>query len=136
MPRNDAIGSKPADRSDWNSAWEVVSRLAAARKTVLQASDVPQDPPYAPAPRAGAVAVSTAPRIAVAEPDQIALAVAEIEKALAALRRAEPGLEVGLPAAPPRPRTYWSVWALIIGLLLSATVMVAGATGAILYFFG
>jgi hypothetical protein len=138
MPRNDAIGSKPPDRSDWNSAWDVVSRLAAARKSALQAGTGPQDTARTPVEHDGTSdkSAAAAPRIATAEPDQVARAVAEIEKASAALRRAEPGLEVGLPATPPRSRAHWSVWALIIGLWLSATVVVAGATGAILYFFG
>ena len=63
-------------------------------------------------------------------------AVAEIEKASAALRQAEPGLEVGVPDALPRRGRYWSIWLLIGGVWISATLVVAGATGAILYLFG
>jgi hypothetical protein len=70
------------------------------------------------------------------DPDQLARAVAEIEKASAALREAEPGLEVGLPNAPSHRRKYWSIWLLIGAVWISATLVVAGATGAILYLFG
>jgi hypothetical protein len=70
------------------------------------------------------------------DPDQLARAVAEIEKASAALREAEPGLEVGLPDAPSHRRKYWSIWLLVGAVWISATLVVAGATGAILYVFG
>src|SRR5215813_11808601 len=113
MPRNDAIGSKPAERSDWNNAWEVVSRLAAAREAAL---DEIKDERRAPA--ASPTRITNAPTVsskhsAGVDPDQLARAVAEIEQASAALRRAEPALEVGVPTAPTRSRKYWSVWILI-----------------------
>jgi hypothetical protein len=70
--------------------------------------------------------------------DQLARAVAEIEKASAMLRRSEPALEVGLPSSPIRSegRNYWSVWILIGTIWISATFVVASATGAILYLLG
>jgi hypothetical protein len=142
MPKKDAIGSRPTDRSDWNNAWEIVSRLAAAREATLQeiGQEIGQDrrrPPVADATRP--TANSASPSAKAVEPvdqDQLAHAVAEIEKASAALRLAEPGLEAGLPDAPARTRKYWSVWILVGGVWLSATLVVAGATGAILYLFG
>jgi hypothetical protein len=134
MPKKDATGSKPADRADWNSAWEIVARLAAARESTLHEAEPPRPavaPNHASQPVANAPA-STEP----VDPDQLARAVAEIEKASAALRQAEPGLEVGVPDAPPRRSSYWSIWLLIGGVWVSATLVVAGATGAILYLFG
>jgi hypothetical protein len=142
MQKKDAIGTKPADRSDWNNAWEIVSRLAAAREATLQGigQEIGQDRREPAIPEgarpisnsAGAPAKATEP----VDQDQLAHAVAEIEKASAALRQAEPGLEAGLAHAPTRARKYWSVWILVGGVWLSATLVVAGATGAILYLFG
>jgi hypothetical protein len=136
MSNKDATGSKPADRADWNSAWEIVARLAAAREGTLHEVEPPPvvarsrtSKPVAP------VANVPAPTEPV-DPDQLARAVAEIEKASAALRQAEPGLEVGVPDAPLRRGRYWSIWLLIGGVWISATLVVAGATGAILYLFG
>jgi hypothetical protein len=134
MRNKDATGSKPADRADWNSAWEIVARLAAAREATLQEVE----PPLATVARSrtSKPAANVPASTAAVDPDQLARAVAEIEKASAALRQAEPGLEVGVPDAPPRRARYWSIWLLIGGVWISATLVVAGATGAILYLFG
>jgi hypothetical protein len=43
---------------------------------------------------------------------------------------------MGVASAPTRSRKYWSVWILIGCVWISATLVVAGATGAILYLFG
>jgi hypothetical protein len=134
MPRKDATGSKPDDRANWNGAWEIVARLAAARDATLHEIEPPR-PAVAPNHASPPVAHAPAP-IEPVDPDQLARAVAEIEKASAALRQAEPGLEVGVPDALPRRSSYWSIWLLIGGVWLSATLVVAGATGAILYLFG
>jgi len=134
MPNNDATGSKPADRADWNKAWEIVARLAAARDATLHEIEPPR-PPAARTRASQPVANAPAPAEPV-DPDQLARAVAEIEKASAALRQAEPGLEVGVPDAPLRGSSYWSIWLLVGGIWISATLVVAGATGAILYLFG
>jgi hypothetical protein len=156
MPKKNAIGSRPTDRSDWNDAWEIVSRLAAAREATLheiepdrRASPVPEatraasnsdasaDAAPADAGPADAGPVEVAQKaIEPVDQEQLAHAVAEIEKASAALRQAEPELEAGVPDAPTRKRKYWSVWILIGGVWLSATLVVAGATGAILFLFG
>jgi hypothetical protein len=134
MPKKDATGSKPADRADWNNAWEIVARLAAARESTLHEVEPPR-PAVAPNHASQPAANALAPTEPV-DPDQLARAVAEIEKASAALRQAEPGLEVGVPDALPRRSRYWSIWLLIGGVWISATLVVAGATGAILYLFG
>jgi hypothetical protein len=70
--------------------------------------------------------------------DQLASAVAEIEQASAMLRRSEPALEAGIPSPPVsiERRSYWSVWILIGAIWISATLVVASATGAILYLLG
>jgi hypothetical protein len=136
MPRNDAIGSKAADRSTRNNAWEIVSRLAAAREAALEEIKQERRVPAAPSARVGNTATSSSNEIATIDPDQLARAVAEIEQASAALRRAEPTLEMGVASAPTRSRKYWSVWILIGCVWISATLVVAGATGAILYLFG
>jgi hypothetical protein len=83
-------------------------------------------------------AVTSAMPTGTIENDQLAGALAEIEEASAALRRSEPLLEHRLPAPPARsnPRRYWSVWILIGGIWISATVVVATAAGAILYILG
>jgi hypothetical protein len=73
--------------------------------------------------------------------DQVARDIAEIERAAAALRRAEPALETWPAAAgedppaftPHKPRPVW----LVIGLLwLSTALVTAGAVVAIARFAG
>jgi hypothetical protein len=68
--------------------------------------------------------------------DQVALDIAEIERAAAALRKAEPALEAWTtssnnelpPVTPRKPRPVW----LLIGLLwLSTALVAAGAVAAI-----
>jgi hypothetical protein len=148
MPNNDATGSKGGTGADWSKAWEAVVRLAVAQESLhevgkarhaassQQASIIAQATRAEPA-RAKPVAPAALPA-SPTELDQLAGAVAEIEKASAALRRSEPGLEVGLPStdASMQARRYRSVWILIGALWISATLVVASATGAILYVFG
>jgi hypothetical protein len=70
------------------------------------------------------------------DPDQLAHDFAEIERAAAALRRAEPALEAwsGAPRNPAgNPR---SVWLLISALWLSSMLVTAGAVVAIASFVG
>jgi hypothetical protein len=131
--------SHPADSSEWNNALQVVTRLAAAREAALQDVGAEQQRAAAADPRPrGIPAVTAARPVEPMDPDQLARAVAEIEQASAALRRSEPSLEVWQPDAPPRNETrqYLSVWILIGGIWISATLVVAGATGAILYLLG
>ena len=140
MQNNDAAGSKPNERSDWSNAFAAVSRLVAARERALH--EIEQDPLEAAstkaarsepaAPSSGSIPYE--PSVSL-DPDQLARAVAEIEKASAVLREADPALEVWSPdaAVPSRKRKYWSIWLLIGGIWISATLVVASAAGAILY---
>jgi hypothetical protein len=137
---NDALGSRPPGRADWSDAFEAVSRLAAARDVALE--DIGPDRQGASIPEpageqqaaADSATVSETP-IASLDPDQLARAVAEIEKASSVLRQSDPALEVWSPnsATHSVKRKYWSIWLLVAGIWLSATLVVAGATGAILY---
>jgi hypothetical protein len=137
---NDALGSRPPGRADWSDAFEAVSRLAAARDVALE--DIGPDRQGASIPEpageqqaaADSATVSETP-IASLDPDQLARAVAEIEKASSVLRQSDPALEVWSPnsAIHSVKRKYWSIWLLVAGIWLSATLVVAGATGAILY---
>jgi CHASE3 domain sensor protein len=152
MPDKDPDGSKRADRADWSNAWDVVARLAAARETTLRAAAQDRRQASGRAAKRGAMAASKPDAISEQQPadnrpgahaqvaamdhDQLARAVAEIEMASAALREAEPALEVGLPSAPTHRRKYWSVWILVAAVWISATLVVAGTTGAILFLFG
>jgi hypothetical protein len=140
MQNNDVVGSKTPGRSDWSEAFEAVSRLAAARDLTLQ--QIGGDQPDAsrlmaaneqPVATSGAAAASE--QTAALDPDQLARAVAEIEKASAILREADPALEIWSPnaAAPSVKRKYWSIWLMIGGIWVSATLVIAGATGAIIY---
>jgi hypothetical protein len=140
MQNNDALGSRPSDRADWSNAFEAVSRLAAAREATLQdiAEDDQGSSPAGGLPgSSNSSALSASPNARI-DPDQLACAVAEIEQASAALRRSEPALEVWAPdpATHAVKRKYWSVWILIGGIWISATLVVAGATGAILFLLG
>jgi hypothetical protein len=134
MPPNDANGAKSPDKSaDWSNAFEAVSRLAAARETTMH--DIEQDRHGAATDRRATASDATTQGI---DTDQLTRAVAEIEKAAAALRRSDPALEVGLPAATRsgKQKRYLSVWILIAGIWISATLVVAGATAGILYVLG
>src|SRR5262245_57462988 len=137
MPDNDTIGSRSADRSDWNNALEVVSRLAAAREALRDGGTVQQGVAGRQSGAPAQVAMMQRPAAPI-DPDQLARAVAEIEQASAALRRSEPTLEVWLPqqATSSETRHYLSVWILIGGIWITASLVVTGATGAILYLLG
>lgn len=143
MSSNNLHDLEPLDRSDWNSAWEIVSRLAAVREAALSRLDQDTQIPSSTATAHQQASAqrdagrATMPSAAV-DPAQLALAVAEIERASAALRRNDPTLEAWKPQtagahAMPAPR---SVWVLIGGLWLSASLMVAAAAGAIIFMFG
>jgi hypothetical protein len=113
----DNIGSLPASSADWDTAWNAVCRLDAARRS-LQHDTTDR---------------RTRPR---ADADQFARDIAEIERAAAALRKAQPALEEwterpGRTSGKPR-----SVWLLIGGLWLSSALVTAGAVAAIAAFVG
>jgi hypothetical protein len=142
MSKIEAIGPKAADSSDWNHAWNVVAQLAAARGAALR--ELGPEPGIAlpsastePGTRSDSAAHLVAPFPAVA-PDQLDRDMAEIERAAAALRRAEPGLVRRVPHPPgnieaPAVR---SVWPLLGVIWLTAVAVVSGAIGAIVLLLG
>ncbi len=133
---NKPIGSTPLPTREWDQAWHIVSRLASARREIL--ADVATDKP---AEWAGPSVA--APRVTdrvndtgVADPEEFARAIAEIEQASAALRQAEPALETGVKPRTEKvkSRRPHAVWLLIATLWLSTGLVIAGAVTAIAYF--
>jgi hypothetical protein len=145
MSKIEALGSKAKDRADWNHAWSVVSQLASARGTTLRelgeddrsASISPTPKPGDARPGSGSAAISAAPFAPIA-PDQLARDIAEIERAAAALRRAEPALEPRAPdpQASHEPRTPRSIWLLVGVIWLTAVAVVSCATAAVVLLLG
>jgi hypothetical protein len=139
--RDGKSAGSTTDRTDWSSAWQAVSRLAAARDSLRRMDPAPNPLPGVQlenAEQLQANSVMGAAEAAALDAEQLAGAIAEIEKASAVLRRSEPALELGFPgvSAHPETRTYWSLWILIGAVWISATLVVASATGAILYLLG
>ena len=138
MSNETVLGTSRRDSSDWNSALGAIRRLAAARRNTLR--DVERGPTGAPAPDAiakplTASAMAADTLITVLDETKIARDIAEIEKAVAALRMSEPSLRAGTPefAAVGEPRRLRSVW-LLIGTIWALTVLVTGgAIGTILF---
>jgi hypothetical protein len=134
MSKIEAIGPKAADSSDWNHAWSVVSQLAAARGAALRelGPDDRSAPPPAPPTETRTDSAADLPFAAVA-PDQLARDMAEIERAAAALRRAEPTLERRAPKPPAgiEAPAVRSVWPLLGVIWLTAAAVVSCAIGAI-----
>jgi hypothetical protein len=148
MSNIEARGSKARDSSDWNHAWSVVSQLAAARGTTMrEAGGAERDlsirvSAIDPTPgESGARSDSTAilpAAFAPIAPDQLARDIAEIERAAAALRRAEPALEPRAPdpQAGSEPRTPRSIW-LVVGVIwLTAVAVVSCAIGTMVLLLG
>jgi hypothetical protein len=136
MSNIEARGSKARDSSDWNHAWSVVSQLAAARGTTLREVGEDRSPSILGA-RSEPAATSPASFAPIA-PDQLAHDIAEIERAAAALRRAEPALARGSPdpQAGREPRTPRSIW-LVVGVIwLTAVAVVSCAIGAMVLLIG
>jgi hypothetical protein len=134
MAGNDTVGPKSTDKSDWSDVWEVVSRLAATQHHLQAEPDRSLSNIRSwYAHRAGSLLDPGS-----IDQGQLAAAVAEIERASAALRRSEPALEYGLPLPPKgrESRNYWSIWIIIAAIWISATCVVASAAGAILYLLG
>jgi hypothetical protein len=143
MSKIEVRGGPARDSSDWNHAWNVVSRLAAARGTALR--DIGEDGRSASLPGAAIVskptpdfaAILPAPFAPIA-PDQLARDIAEIEQAAAALRRAEPALE---PRAPDpqtgsASRTSRTIWPLVCVIWLTAVAVVSCTIGTIVLLLG
>jgi hypothetical protein len=143
MSKSEAIGPKAADSSDWNHAWSVVSQLAAARGATLrelgpdERNGAALEPPIEAKTRADSAVVEAAPRAPVAA-GQLARDMAEIERAAAALRRAEPTLERRGPSPSPvslEAPAARSVWPLLGVIWLMAAAVVSCAIGAVVLFF-
>jgi hypothetical protein len=139
MSKIDALGAKAKDSSDWSQAWKVVSRLAEARDATLrQIGEERPDSEIPSATPAQKPAGQSAAPFAPVVPDRLTRDVADIERAAAALRRAEPGLE----PRPPEPetidetRTSHSIWPLISVIWLTAVLVVTCTIGAILLLVG
>ena len=142
MSSTKTVDSSTTDRTDWNHAWGVVSRLAAARGTTLHETDTPQPASTAVAangPSADPQPTAIPPeQFAPVVPDQLARDIAEIEKAAAALRRQEPALEQHYPDAETiaEPSKSRSVWLLVTTIWISAALVVSGTIGALALLFG
>ena len=123
---NNIRGSAPGHSGEWKMAWSAVVRLAAVRQDVLRGVRHDDPTPTGPLDAAGNANAS----------NEYARAIAEIEQASAALRRAEPGLEAWKPDVAREPRRSWPVWILVSGIWISTVTVFAGAISAILYLFG
>jgi hypothetical protein len=143
MSKIEAAGGKAKDSSDWNHAWKVVSRLAAARASTL--NEIRKDDRSLSGPstrldqgRAPHAPALTAKPFAPIAPDQLTRNIAEIERAAAALRRAEPTLELRFPEAGiiSEPRPSLSIWPLLCVIWLTAVLVVSGVIGATVLLFG
>jgi hypothetical protein len=111
----DVLGSMPKGSSDWDSAYKAVRRLDAARRSI---EDV----------------VGERRAVTRTDSDQMARDIAEIERATAALRKAEPALEAWTERPRSRtrpPRKPRSVWVIVGVLWLSTALVTAGALAAI-----
>jgi hypothetical protein len=136
MPGKDASGS--AEVSDWTRAWEAVSRLAAAAPFAVH--EIGRDRRFAGIEEAPLRVLPGQGETSLpytGENDQLARAVAEIERAAAALRRTEPALEIWRPdrETGPAARSHASIWLLIGAVWVSAILLIACATSAIIYLF-
>jgi hypothetical protein len=112
--------SRPAGTAGWVDALDVVSWLEAAHDRLASEAAV------APAPVS-----NVTPHPEGLDPDELARAIADIELASQALRRAEPALETAQdrPAASTQVAGTHSVWVLI-GLVWASTVVV---TAGVIY---
>src|SRR5262245_17814120 len=112
---NNIRGPASPYSGEWKTAWNAVARLAAARQDVLRGGRR-DDPPAEPLDGTSNTATQPAAPVDV---DEYARAIAEIEQASAALRRAEPGLEAWKPDATSEPHKSWPVWVLVSGIWIS-----------------
>jgi hypothetical protein len=114
--------SKP-DRK-WNDLQDMIAELvveAHGYPPVKARHEAIEDAEHTPSP-------ATAPEQNDAEPNQLARDIAEIERAVAALRKGEPDLEpwpAATPAGPERrkPRSVW----FFVATIWIASVLVTGA---------
>jgi hypothetical protein len=126
-----STGPDANDGSEWNRAWDVVTRLAAAREALAVADQPTRDAAHMTCPDDTHADTASAVPPAPVTPDQLARDIAEIERAAAALRDQEPSLEIHRAAAPIEESTPRSVWTLVAGIWIFAAVVVCGLIGAI-----
>ena len=142
MSNNKPADSSGRDSADWNGAWATICRLAEARQVALEMRHDPVptfetaniNPVSDTLPQPAAVAVPAAAN----RESQRDRAIAEIEQASATLKAVEPALEPWQPGAVAAGEAHklHSVWIFIGTTWLSIVLVVAGAIGAIGYFFG
>jgi hypothetical protein len=114
-----------------DQAWLALGRLAAAQRDA-----VAEGAPAGLAEQNGSVAAAepTDPARAGVDHQEFERAVAEIEQASAALRRAEPNLATWVGRRAKKPHKPQFVWALIVTLWLATGLVIASVAIAIAYF--
>ena len=137
MSNKQDAGSAARADAEWQDAWSTVSRLAQARRETLRevtnatSEDAGAGDETAHSNSDGGNLVSSV----ADDHDHLENAIAEIEQASAALKRAEPALQPwsaqihsGDETANPR-----SVWLLIALIWTMIALAIAGVVGAIRY---
>jgi hypothetical protein len=141
MSEADAGDPRPVG-SDSSGAGQKTSRRAGAPHSVALSLEAglasKQDRPRGRQwSRADAASIKP---VAPSDADQLARAVADLEKASAALRLSQPALEPSRPGLEPCDDTRAGVlvWKLIGGLCIwvSAILVLSAAIGAVFYLFG
>lgn len=140
MSNTTAAGSDANDGSDWNRAWNVVARLAAARGSALPDVDAPPHelPPAGPTEGGDCAPVIVTEPFAPIAPDQLARDIAEIERVAAALRAQDPTLELhqAEPETANEPRAVRSVWTLVTAIWIFAALVMLGSLAALFLLLG
>jgi hypothetical protein len=143
MSNNKPADSPGRDSADWNGAWATICRLAAARQVALHEMKLDPLPIFETAninPVSDTLTQPTVAAMPVAanRESQRDRAIAEIEQASATLKAVEPALEPWQPGAVAAGEVFkpHSVWVFIGTTWLSIVLVMAGAIGAIGYFFG
>src|SRR5262245_57881497 len=108
MQDSDAYEPHSSDAANWNELSHAHGRFSAARANGrdLDHEEIPGEQQSDDLAKR---------RTSIVSITQLGQAVAEIERAAAALRRAEPALELGIPRSIPagEVRNYRSVWIMI-----------------------
>src|SRR5438876_2015278 len=122
---------RPSSNREWDEAWNLVHRLDAARKGLSDHAGDNDGNAASSRPSPASAPGATPPihvkgETAGVEPDDLAQAIADIERASAALRRADPAIESWSDRTIPaiQPLSQRSAW-ILIGVLWSSTVLIA-----------
>jgi hypothetical protein len=126
MPKNPA--NPYSDGKDWDRAWTAVRRLAEARENIVNDRS-----PLAQFAQASPTLAANSRQLSSSEAVQLQRDLDEIERAAAALRRAEPNLESLPPHTnnAPRHSAPQLTWLLISIIWACATLVVVTVIGAI-----